>query len=100
MNDTIRMLINLDTCNKIVASMNDLGFEILTIEGTLLDNHFIESDNTIRLFELKPRKYIIINAIYRNTWASDLELVLTDCKATAEEWISEYNEYTREIEGY
>ena len=100
MNNTVRMLISLDTCDKIIASMNDLNFEVLCIEGTLLDNYLIETDRTIRLFNYKPRKYIIINALYRNEYASDLELVMTDCELTANEWISEYNEYIREIEGF
>ena len=100
MNDTIRMLITLDTCDKIVSSMNDLYYEVLMIEGTLLDSYFIETDRTIRLFNLDPRKYIMINAIYRNSQASDLELVLTDCEVTAEDWLSEYDEYTREYDEY
>ena len=100
MNNTVRMLISLDTCDKIIASMNDLYYEVLCIEGALLDNYLIETDRTIRLFNYKPRKYIIINAIYRNEYASDLELVMTDCELTANEWLSEYNEYIRELEGY
>lgn len=98
--DTIRMNITLDTCDKIISSMNDLYFEVLCIEGALLDNYFIETDKTIRLFDLKPRKYIMINAIYRNQYASDLELVLTDCKSMADEWLSEYDEYIREYDEF
>ena len=100
MNNTVRMLISLDTCDKIIASMNDLYYEVLCIEGTLLDNYLIETDRTIRLFNYKPRKYIMINAIYRNEYASDLELVLTDCEALAADWLSEYDEYIREYDEY
>lgn len=100
MNNTVRMLISLDTCDKIVSSMNDLGFDVLMIDGTLLDSYYIETDRTITLFNFKPRKYIMINAIYRNTNASDLELVLTDCDLLANEWLSDYEEFTRECEEY
>lgn len=100
MNDTIRMYISLDTCNKIVSSMNDLGYQISMIEGTLLDNYLIETDRTIRLFNYKPRKYVIINALYRNEYASDLELVLTDCENTASEWLAQYDDYMKECEEY
>ena len=100
MNNTVRMLISLDTCDKIVSSMNDLGFDVLMIDGTLLDSYYIETDRSIQLFNYKPRKYIMINAIYRNTWSSDLELVLTDCEKTAEEWLSDYEEFERECEEY
>ena len=100
MENTVRMLISLDTCDKIITSMIDLGFDVLTIDGALLDNHFIETDKTIRLFNYKPRKYIMINAIYRNSWTSDLELVLTDCDLLANEWLSDYEEFTRECEEY
>ena len=100
MNDTIRMLITLDTCDKIISSMNDLGFDVLMIDGTLLDNYFIKTDKTVQLFNYKPRKYIMINAIYRTSWTSDIELVLTDCEKTAEEWLSDYEEYSRECEEY
>ena len=100
MNNTVRRLITLDTCDKIISSMNDLGFEVLMIDGTLLDNYFIDTDKSISLFNYKPRKYIMMNAIYRNSWASDLELVLTDCEDTAEEWLTHYEEYTRECEEY
>lgn len=100
MNDTIRMYINLETCNKIVSSMNDLGFEVLEMQGVLLDNYFIEIDKTIRLFNYKPRKYLMINAIYRNSWSSDLELVLTDCEETANEWLAHYDDYIKECEEY
>src|SRR5699024_2373162 len=100
MNNTVRMLITLDTCDKIITSMNDLEFEVLMIEGTLLDSYFIKTDKTVQLFNYKPRKYIMINSIYRNTWTSDLELVLTDCDETAAEWLANYVEYTRELERY
>ena len=100
MNNTIRMLINLDTCDKIVSSMNDLGFDVLMIDGTLLDSYYIETDRSIQLFNYKPRKYIMINSIYRNSWTSDLELVLTDCDLLANEWLSDYEEFERECEEY
>ena len=100
MNNTVRMYITLDTCDKIVSSFNDLEFEVLMIEGALLDNFFIETDRTIRLFNYKPRKYVIINALYRNPWASDLELVLTDDEQLASEWLSDYDEYIRELDEY
>lgn len=100
MNDTVRMLISLDTCDKIITSMNDLEFDVLMIDGTLLDSYFIETDRTIRLFNYKPRKYIMINSIYRNCWTSELELVLTDCEDTAAEWLDHYNDYIKECEEY
>lgn len=79
-----------------LASMN--GYEIYTIEGTLLDSFMIEGNSTIQVNNAQPREYIIVESIAKNIWESDIIVTCTDNEELARKFYEEWEEYQDQLE--
>jgi len=86
-----------DTINKLLefATERDIEFEVY--EGNLNDNYIIYANNLIKVGRYKPRKYILIEESYLNTWQSENLMVMTDDYAEMKEFRERMTTYFKRI---
>lgn len=82
---------NNEVVNRIleVCSNNEIDYEVLT--GSLNDNVIIYNNNIIKYGRVY-RKYIIIQEVYMNEWSSSLQMIMTDCDKTFQEYYNRISE--------
>lgn len=61
-----------------IKQLMKLGAEVETVEGSLVDNYFIEDASGFKFGRFKPRKHMMFLENYLNTWSSNHIVVLTD----------------------
>ena len=75
----IEKQITLASAKNIVNWFASHDFEIETVEGTLLDAHFINTGGAnVKIGRLKARKYLAVVPEFVNEWTSKLMLVMID----------------------
>lgn len=65
---------------------------ISCFEGCLLDNYVIYNAKCIAVNKSKPRKFIILQEKYLNSWSSGIILILTDDEKQVEDFVSKFEE--------
>lgn len=79
-------IIHNDTINKLLKFASERSIEFEVYEGALNDNYIIYADQLIKVGRGKPRKYILIEEDYLNTWQSANLMVMTDDYAEMKEF--------------
>ena len=86
--------------DTLISKAMELDLPYYIKEGVLLDNCIIynEGAQQIRIGRGKPRKYILVEVVYRTTWTSDLILTLTDSDTKANDFMERVKMFENEVD--
>lgn len=80
--------INYKQADKIVEIAINYGLEVDIFESVLLDEAIIYANNHLFIKGLPRAKYIILQEIVLNCWASELQIICTNSDKRAEKFVN------------
>ena len=83
---TYKKPIRFDSAQNIVAYCRDLDLRIEILDGTLLDNVLIYNYGKVKIDNIQPRNYIILQETYKNCYSSRYTLICTDDETLVEDF--------------
>lgn len=85
---TLEYQVNYETYKGALETALEHEIETLELQGALNDNYLIYSNKVLKWKNIKPRKYIILEARYATHWSNTFHMILTDDDTLAENFES------------